>query len=778
MLGPLANLNVRIGSDITEFQKTAQKMERALEPVRRRLTQLGTTLSVAVTAPIVALGAKSVQAWDKQAKAVAKVENTIRSTGGAAGKTLEQLQKIASDLQSKTLFGDEEILEGATAQLLTFTNIAGSQFERTQAVALDLATMLGTDLKSASIQLGKALNDPVANLSALSRSGIQFSTSQKEVIKSLTESGRLAEAQNVILAELERQYGGTAEAAAMAGTGPLTQLKNSIGDITEEIGRIILEAISPLVKHLQAATAWFASLSDGTKKTIVVVAGIAAAVGPLLLSLGGILKILPLVKAGFGLLTGAMGPVGIAAIAIGAAAVLIYKNWDRLKELFGGTISRIMERLKPLFETIRRVAADVFESVMQLARGFAAALVGIWDGLTSAARAIWDQWGAEITAITNFLFTHLVDVVRTSLKLVGDLFGAVVDLITGDWSGLWDRLKSITMTITRFIARLVLRMVDIVLAGIDRMFSWIPGVESAVARARGFIQGLIEDMKDPAIAAPQLEPEAAATGGPIKPSMALPLLSPDVMAETVGQAEEVKNALTSIPEAVQASGLVQLSEDLSSMTLELPPVDTVAMTESLAAASASVDYEMSRMEMFFARAGQRFQEAIPQIASTIASGFQDAATGMLEGIGRMLAGADTAGGVVRSVLTSLADLAVRVGKIAVGVGFGVEGIKRALQTLNPIAAIAAGAALIAIGTAAKSALAGAASGGGGSFSPGGFGQTSIVENANIAAPVSTRPSRAEEVRVVLEPKVLPSGDISYSVDKGDERLSRRGTDLK
>ena len=67
--------------------------------------------------------------------------------------------------------------------------------------------------------MGKALNDPVANLSALSRSGIQFSDEQKAVIKSMAETGRLAEAQTLILDELNRQYGGSAEAAAKADGG-------------------------------------------------------------------------------------------------------------------------------------------------------------------------------------------------------------------------------------------------------------------------------------------------------------------------------------------------------------------------------------------------------------------------------------------------------------------------------------------------------------------------------------------------------------------------------
>ena len=184
------------------------------------------------------IGKRAVQAFTEQAQAVAKVQQAIASTSGAAGFSLSQLRKEASELQKRTLFGDEQILNNATAQLLTFTNIANDNFLRTQRVALDLSTVLDGDLKSASIQLGKALNDPVANLSALSRSGIQFSAAQKDVIKDLANTNRLAEAQAVILDELERQYGGQAEAAANV-SGGWQQLGNILGDTMEELGGFI-----------------------------------------------------------------------------------------------------------------------------------------------------------------------------------------------------------------------------------------------------------------------------------------------------------------------------------------------------------------------------------------------------------------------------------------------------------------------------------------------------------------------------------------------------------
>lgn len=279
----LSSINFKLRADIKQFSTGLQNAERKMKKFAKKMDRMGRNMTRNFTAPLAGMAALSVMAWDKQANAIAQVEAGLKSTGNQVGKTSKELQKMASDLQKKTIFGDEEILKNATAQLLTFTNITGQQFERTQQAALDLATRLDGDLKSASIQLGKALNDPVANLSALSRSGIQFSKDQKALINSLWETGRTAEAQTIILQELEKQYGGSAEAAAKAGAGGIKQLKNSIGDLAEVFGKIILEYITPFIEKIKGMTQRFLELSDRTKKNIITFAALTAAIGPALI---------------------------------------------------------------------------------------------------------------------------------------------------------------------------------------------------------------------------------------------------------------------------------------------------------------------------------------------------------------------------------------------------------------------------------------------------------------------------------------------------------------
>ncbi len=298
----LADINVRIGTKIDGLKKGLKSSERALKRTSRKFQELGTSMSTAISLPVAAIVAKSVQAFDKQAQAIAQVEAGLKSTNGVAGHTIETLKDMASGLQEITTYGDEDILSSVTAQLLTFTNITNEQFPRAQKAILDLSARLGTDLKSAALQVGKALNDPVLGVTALARSGIQFSESQKKLIKSLVETNRTAEAQSIILKELENQFGGSAEAAAKAGLGPIKQFQNSLGDMMETVGQAVLPGLTDMVKRLHNLFKRFDELDSGTKKMIIQFSLIAAATGPVILGIGKAIAVFSTLK---GLLVGA-----------------------------------------------------------------------------------------------------------------------------------------------------------------------------------------------------------------------------------------------------------------------------------------------------------------------------------------------------------------------------------------------------------------------------------------------------------------------------------------
>lgn len=282
----IADLLIKIGADSYEFQQKAQQVEKGLGSLEKKLTSVGKSLSLKLTAPLAALGGVSLHLADVQAKAETKVQQALKVTNRAVGYNFRQLADYASELQGKTIFGDETILDKSTARLLAFTNITGENFKRTQALALDLATALEMDLGAASLQLGKALSDPATKLSSLSRAGITFSKEQTEVIKKLAETGDIAKAQAMILDELEHKFGGQAEAAARTGLGAVQQLKNAWGDFLERIGAAIMPFATKIAGALATVVQMLQSMSPAMMQTIVVVAGLVAAVGPLSLGIG------------------------------------------------------------------------------------------------------------------------------------------------------------------------------------------------------------------------------------------------------------------------------------------------------------------------------------------------------------------------------------------------------------------------------------------------------------------------------------------------------------
>lgn len=204
------------------------------------------------------LGKESLRFFNIQAKADAQLKATLKSTNEAAGRSFEQLKQQAQELQKITLFGDEETQQ-AQALLATFTQVRTEVFDQSIPLIQDYATAIATasgttvDLKSASLQVGKALNDPIKGISALGRAGVTFSEQQKEQIRLFQEGGETAKAQAIILKELESQFGGSAEAAAKAGLGGYTQIQNKFNDIKEGIGQLIsngLERFAPVLNRV------------------------------------------------------------------------------------------------------------------------------------------------------------------------------------------------------------------------------------------------------------------------------------------------------------------------------------------------------------------------------------------------------------------------------------------------------------------------------------------------------------------------------------------------
>lgn len=170
---------------------------------------------------------------------LAQMDAVLLSTKGAAGMTKDELLKLA-DAQSKLSLNSKGANMETENLLLTFTSIGKDVFPQALTTVNDMSQALGQDTKSSAIQLGKALQDPIKGVTALSRVGVNFTAEQKEQIKTMVASGDTMGAQKVILAELGKEFGGSALSASKTFDGQMTILKNSLKGMGGSIANTVL----------------------------------------------------------------------------------------------------------------------------------------------------------------------------------------------------------------------------------------------------------------------------------------------------------------------------------------------------------------------------------------------------------------------------------------------------------------------------------------------------------------------------------------------------------
>ena len=173
-------------------------------------------------------------------KVNAQLNAVLKSTGGIAGITAGEVQRMAGELSLITTYGKTATVEAANL-LLTFTKIGKDVFPDTLAIVQDMSIALKQDLKSSAIQVGKALQDPILGVTALRRVGVNFAKDQVEVIKKMVETGDAAGAQAYILKELQTEFGGSAKAAAETFPGAIAQLNNAFSGLKRGVGDAIIQ---------------------------------------------------------------------------------------------------------------------------------------------------------------------------------------------------------------------------------------------------------------------------------------------------------------------------------------------------------------------------------------------------------------------------------------------------------------------------------------------------------------------------------------------------------
>ena len=193
-----------------------------------------------------------IAASNEQELAEKKLSQALISTGRSTEFSKHEMINFASALQKTTAFGDETIIK-AQALLTTFTSIGKDVFPGATKAILNVSAAMGQDLQQTTIQVGKALNDPVQGMAALRRVGIQLSDAQEKQIKRFVGLNQVSNAQKIILGELQTQFGGMAKAVSETSAGALMQMKNAVGDAAEALGGLLAPAVIAFAKGIKFA---------------------------------------------------------------------------------------------------------------------------------------------------------------------------------------------------------------------------------------------------------------------------------------------------------------------------------------------------------------------------------------------------------------------------------------------------------------------------------------------------------------------------------------------
>lgn len=224
-----------------EAARDLDRLTKEGDKAEKRAISLGKAWGIALgagAAAVIVGGVKAIISNTIEAERVqARLENRVKSLGASSVASVKQIERMADALQGVTTF-DDEALKSAATSLLAFNNIKPQNFERALRAATDLAADSGDDLAATAERVGKALNNPVTAARALRDVGIELTASQKGVIKELMATGREAEAQGIVLGELERRYAGAAAAARNTLGGAMTALKVAFGNLLEGEGGI------------------------------------------------------------------------------------------------------------------------------------------------------------------------------------------------------------------------------------------------------------------------------------------------------------------------------------------------------------------------------------------------------------------------------------------------------------------------------------------------------------------------------------------------------------
>ena len=227
----LAKMALQIGANTTEMKRGLADARQQLEGFSKGLKAIGGVMAGAFSAKAMFdFAAESARLADVQLKAEAQLRTALKGNEEA----FERLTKKASEFQSVSLFGDEQLIP--MQALLASMGLAEDQINSTLKAAMDLSAGTGMSLDSAVKNLAKTFGGMTGELGE-----------SIPALKNLTQEQLKA---GEAIKFVQNAFEGQAEAAAKTGLGPVKQFQNAWGDVREEFGKMLMPAIASVTQGL------------------------------------------------------------------------------------------------------------------------------------------------------------------------------------------------------------------------------------------------------------------------------------------------------------------------------------------------------------------------------------------------------------------------------------------------------------------------------------------------------------------------------------------------
>ncbi len=397
----LASLLVKVGVNGVEVEKEFRTLEKKAENLGKNLQSFGKKYSVAVTAPLIAAGYGAAKAADVQLKAEARLLTALKGREDIQQRLIAQ----AGDIQSRSTFGDEEII--AQQAYLASLGLTESQIRRVIDASVELSVATGSTLDSAVRNLAKTYGGLTGELGE-----------SIPALKNLTKEQLMnGEAVQYIL----DNYKGYAE-TTLEGLGVTEQLKNMIGDLGEQLGAVLLPVIKDVVSGLTDFVKWMQQLSPTTQTWIVGIGAAAAALPPLALAGSKVVSVFKdivvlIPKIGAALSWLAANPIAMAVTAV-AGLALAWSNVRREQSAYE----------KQLKQSARSEVAEEYDRALQAYRDIYknSSKKGLEFAMARYRGEYEDAVRNNPNAATNNLQFSEVEYARAKLNAVIQLYNELI----------------------------------------------------------------------------------------------------------------------------------------------------------------------------------------------------------------------------------------------------------------------------------------------------------------------------------------------------------------